>query len=139
RSPTATARSSPASSCGSGSRGRWRRSSATGRGAPRGRRGVAAGRGCPCEVVRLRVEVAEVAIVGDRPGDLEGALRFAAEAGVALIVTSGGLGPTADALTGEVVAAFAGAPLELDEDMRAHIAGILAGWAKRNGFAGPAL
>jgi nicotinamide-nucleotide amidase len=91
------------------------------------------------ELVRLGFEVAQVAIVGDRPGDLEGALRFAAEAGVALIVTSGGLGPTADDLTGEVVAAFAGAPLELDEDMRAHIAGILAGWAKRNGFAGPAL
>src|SRR5690349_14243809 len=91
------------------------------------------------ELVRLGFEVAQVAIVGDRPGDLEGALRFAADAGVALIVTSGGLGPTADDLTGEVVAAFAGAPLELDEDMRAHIAGILAGWARRNGFAGPAL
>jgi molybdopterin-biosynthesis enzyme MoeA-like protein len=31
--------------------------------------------------VRLGFEVAQVAIVGDRPGDLEGALRFAAEAG----------------------------------------------------------
>src|SRR6476661_8876679 len=76
---------------------------------------------------------------GDRPEDLEGALRYAADAGAALIVTSGGLGPTADDLTGEVVAAFAGAPLELDEAMQEHIAGILAGWARRNGFGGPAL
>src|SRR6476661_8564918 len=91
------------------------------------------------ELVRLGFEVAQVAIVGDRPSDLEGALRFAAEAGVALIVTSGGLGPTADDLTAEVVAGYAEAPLELDEGMRAHIAGILAGWARRNGFAGPAL
>ena len=59
--------------------------------------------------------------------------------GVALIVTCGGLGPTADDLTGEVVAAFAGGPLELDEEMRAHIAGILARVRARNGFAGPAL
>ncbi len=91
------------------------------------------------ELGRLGFEVAHVVIVGDRPEDLEGALRFAADAGAALIVTSGGLGPTADDLTAEVVAAFAGAPLELDEAMRAHIAGILAGWAARNGFAGPAL
>ena len=33
------------------------------------------------ELVRLGFEVAQVAIVGDRPEDLEGALRFAAEAG----------------------------------------------------------
>ncbi len=91
------------------------------------------------ELERRGFEVAHVAIVGDRREDLEGALRFAADGGAALIVTSGGLGPTADDLTAEVVAAFAGAPLELDEAMHAHIAGILAGWAARNGFAGPAL
>ena len=91
------------------------------------------------ELGRLGFEVAHVTIVGDRPEDLAAALRFAADAGAALIVTSGGLGPTADDLTAEVVAGFAGAPLELDEAMRAHIAAILAGWAARNGFAGPAL
>jgi nicotinamide-nucleotide amidase len=57
----------------------------------------------------------------------------------ALVVTSGGLGPTADDLTGEVVAAFAGVPLELDERMRERIAGILEAWARRTGFGGPAL
>jgi nicotinamide-nucleotide amidase len=91
------------------------------------------------ELGRLGLEVAHVAIVGDRPEDLAAALRFAGDAGVALIVTSGGLGPTADDLTGEVVAEFAGVPLELDEPMRAHIAEILAAWAARTGFDGPAL
>ncbi len=91
------------------------------------------------ELGRLGLEVAHVAIVGDRPEDLAAALRFAADSGVALIVTSGGLGPTADDLTGEVVAEFAGVPLELDEPMRAHIAEILAAWARRTGFDGPAL
>jgi nicotinamide-nucleotide amidase len=91
------------------------------------------------ELGQLGFEVAHVAIVGDRPEDLAAALRFAADAGVALIVTSGGLGPTADDLTAEVVAEFAGVPLQLDEAMRAHIATILAGWASRTGFDGPAL
>ena len=91
------------------------------------------------ELGRLGFEVAHVAIVGDRREDLAAALGFAADSGVALIVTSGGLGPTADDLTGEVVAEFAGVPLELDEPMRAHIAEILAAWATRTGFDGPAL
>jgi nicotinamide-nucleotide amidase len=91
------------------------------------------------ELGRLGFEVAHLLVVGDRPDDLAAALHFVADAGVALIVTSGGLGPTADDLTGEVVASFAGVDLVLDEAMREHIAGILAGWAKRTGFAGPAL
>lgn len=48
-----------------------------------------------------------------------------------LIVTSGGLGPTADDLTAEVVARFAGLPLLLDEGMEAKIAAILRGFARR--------
>jgi nicotinamide-nucleotide amidase len=87
----------------------------------------------------LGFEVAHLLVVGDRPDDLAAALTFVADAGVALIVTSGGLGPTADDLTAEVVAAFAGVDMALDEAMREHIAGILAGWAARTGFAGPAL
>ena len=53
-------------------------------------------------------------VVGDRPDDLRAALDFLAGQGVDLIVTSGGLGPTADDLTAEVVAEFAGRPLALD-------------------------
>jgi nicotinamide-nucleotide amidase len=47
----------------------------------------------------LGVEVAHITVVGDRPEDLEAALDFMAAEGMDLIVTSGGLGPTADDLT----------------------------------------
>jgi nicotinamide-nucleotide amidase len=77
------------------------------------------------------VEVAHILIVGDRPADLEAALRFMAAEGMDLVVTSGGLGPTADDLTAEVVGRFAGRELVLDEEMEAKIAAILRGFAKR--------
>jgi len=51
----------------------------------------------------LGVEVAHVLVVGDRPENLSAALRFLADQGVDLIVTSGGLGPTADDLTAETL------------------------------------
>jgi nicotinamide-nucleotide amidase len=74
----------------------------------------------------LGVEVAHLTCVGDRPSDLAAALRFLACQGVELIVTSGGLGPTADDVTAAVVAQFAGVELELDEAMERQIAAILA-------------
>jgi competence/damage-inducible protein CinA-like protein len=77
------------------------------------------------------VEVAHILVVGDRPEDLEAALRFMAAEGMDLIVTSGGLGPTADDLTAEIVARFAGRDLVLDEEMEAKIAEILRGFARR--------
>jgi nicotinamide-nucleotide amidase len=77
------------------------------------------------------VEVAHILIVGDRPEDLEAGLRFMAAEGMDLIVTSGGLGPTADDLTAEVVARFSGRELVLDEEMLEKIAEILRGFAKR--------
>ncbi|MGQ0575125.1 MAG: competence/damage-inducible protein A [Pseudonocardia sp.] len=78
----------------------------------------------------LGFEVAHVLLVGDRPGDLAAALDHVAAS--ALVLTSGGLGPTADDLTAEVVARFAGAPMEPDEALRAHIAARVAQWARRN-------
>lgn len=72
------------------------------------------------------LEVAYLICVGDRPADLAAALRFLADQGIGLIVTSGGLGPTADDLTAEVVAGLAGVELELDEAMERQIAAILA-------------
>ncbi|MDT7711879.1 MAG: nicotinamide-nucleotide amidase [Pseudonocardiales bacterium] len=74
----------------------------------------------------LGVEVAHLICVGDRPSDLAAALQFLADQGVELIVTSGGLGPTADDVTAAVVAQFAGVELELDEAMERQIAAILA-------------
>jgi nicotinamide-nucleotide amidase len=77
------------------------------------------------------VEVAHILVVADRPDDLEAALRFMEAEGMDLIVTSGGLGPTADDLTAEIVARFAGREMVLDEEMEAKIAGILSGFAQR--------
>jgi nicotinamide-nucleotide amidase len=79
------------------------------------------------------VEVAHILIVGDRPEDLEAALRFLAGEGMDLIVTSGGLGPTADDLTAEVVARFAGRELVLDPEMEDKISAIIRAFARRRG------
>jgi nicotinamide-nucleotide amidase len=77
------------------------------------------------------VEVAHILVVADRPDDLEAALGFLAAEAMDLIVTTGGLGPTADDLTAEVVARFAGREMRLDEAMEAKIAEILSGFAQR--------
>jgi len=77
------------------------------------------------------VEVAHILVVADRPNDLEAGLRFMAAEGMDLIVTTGGLGPTADDLTAEIVARFAGRRMILDEEMEAKIAEILSGFAQR--------
>jgi competence/damage-inducible protein CinA-like protein len=77
------------------------------------------------------VEVAHIDVVADRPDDLRAALEFMADQGVDLIVTTGGLGPTADDLTAEVVARFAGREMVLDEEMEAKIAEVLSGFAQR--------
>jgi nicotinamide-nucleotide amidase len=82
----------------------------------------------------LGVEVAHILIVGDRPDDLRAALRFMAAEDMDLIVTSGGLGPTADDLTAEIVAGFADRKLVLDEEVEEKIAQILRGFARRFNF-----
>jgi competence/damage-inducible protein CinA-like protein len=76
-------------------------------------------------LLELGVELAHITITGDRPEDMEAQLRFMRDQGMDLVVTSGGLGPTADDLTVEVVAGFAGRELVLDEDLEARIAEIL--------------
>jgi nicotinamide-nucleotide amidase len=76
-------------------------------------------------LLELGVELAHVTICGDRPQDIEAQLRFLAEEGVDLIVTSGGLGPTADDMTVEMVARFTGRELILDDDLEDKIATIL--------------
>jgi nicotinamide-nucleotide amidase len=85
-------------------------------------------------LAELGIEVAHILIVADRPDDLEAGLRFLAGEGMDLIVTSGGLGPTADDLTAEVVARFAGRELILDEEVEGKIAEVLKGFAKRFKF-----
>ncbi|MET0730908.1 MAG: molybdopterin-binding protein, partial [Solirubrobacterales bacterium] len=87
----------------------------------------------------LGVEVAHILVVGDRSSDLDAGLRFLASEDCDLIVTSGGLGPTADDLTAEVVAEFADVDLVLDEGMEEKIARIIAGFARRLRFDPDAL
>lgn len=71
------------------------------------------------------VDIAEVIVVGDRHEDLRESLEFLAGSGVDLIVTSGGLGPTADDLTAEVVGAVQGRALLLDPELETRIAEIV--------------
>ncbi|MFV8247118.1 competence/damage-inducible protein A [Mycolicibacterium peregrinum] len=77
------------------------------------------------QLLELGVELAHITICGDRPRDIAAQLRFLADEGVDLIVTSGGLGPTADDLTVATVAEFCGRELVLDEAMEERIAAIL--------------
>lgn len=65
------------------------------------------------------------------PPTSEAQLRFLRDEGVDLIVTTGGLGPTADDLTVATVANFCGRDLVLDETMEATIASIIATWMAR--------
>ncbi len=76
-------------------------------------------------LLELGVELAHITICGDRPGDIEAQLRFLADEGVDVIVTSGGLGPTADDMTVETVARFCGRELVLDVELEDKIAAIL--------------
>lgn len=73
----------------------------------------------------LGVDVAHNVIVGDRPGDVRDALGWLAGAGMDLIITSGGLGPTEDDLTAQVVGEFQERPLSLDADLEGRIWAIL--------------
>jgi nicotinamide-nucleotide amidase len=79
----------------------------------------------------LGVDLAYTAIVGDRPEDMEATLRFMAEEGMDLVLTSGGLGPTADDLTAELVGRFQGLEMELDEALSERIAEIVRPLLKR--------
>jgi nicotinamide-nucleotide amidase len=79
----------------------------------------------------LGVDLAYTTIVGDRPQDMHAALQFMADRDVDLVLTSGGLGPTADDLTAEVVGGFQGRAMVIDGELEGRIAKILEGVAKR--------
>lgn len=86
-------------------------------------------------LLELGVELAHITICGDRPRDIEAQLRFLAGEGVDLIITSGGLGPTADDLTVDTVARFCGRDVVLDAALEARIAEIIKPLMAR--FTGP--
>ena len=79
----------------------------------------------------LGVDLAYTEIVGDRPEDMHAALGFMAEQGMGIVLTSGGLGPTADDLTAEVVGVFQGREMVLDETVEQRITEILRPMSKR--------
>ncbi|MDF2824189.1 MAG: competence/damage-inducible protein cinA, partial [Mycobacterium sp.] len=76
-------------------------------------------------LLELGVELAHITLCGDRPEDIEAQLRFLAAEGVDLIITSGGLGPTADDMTVAMVSKFCGRDLILDAGLEEKIADIL--------------
>jgi nicotinamide-nucleotide amidase len=79
----------------------------------------------------LGIQPVRITIVGDGPADLEAAL----DEGLAydLLCVSGGLGPTHDDRTVELLAAAAGAELRLDEELRLQIGEISRRVAARIG------
>lgn len=96
--------------------------------------GIIADRNGPWLSEQLRergVQLAHVMVVGDRPHDLRAALDFLAAEGMDLVITTGGLGPTADDLTTEIVADFSGRPLKLDEALEERIRRIVEGLRAR--------
>ncbi|MCW2588644.1 MAG: competence damage-inducible protein [Mycobacterium sp.] len=84
------------------------------------------------QLLELGVELAHITICGDRPEDIQAQLRFLASEGVDLIVTSGGLGPTADDMTVAMVAQFCGRDLVLDPELEQTIANILKKLMRRS-------
>jgi nicotinamide-nucleotide amidase len=70
-------------------------------------------------LLRLGVDPVRITVVGDEPAELEGALSE----GLAheLLVVSGGLGPTHDDRTLELLARAAGVELHTDEELAAEI------------------
>lgn len=75
------------------------------------------------------IEPARVLVVGDRPESLEAAFREALEAD--LVVTSGGLGPTHDDRTVELLARVAGRELVVDPRLEEEIGTVVLGLSTR--------
>jgi nicotinamide-nucleotide amidase len=75
------------------------------------------------------VEPERISVISDRPEQLEAALRDVLQ--LDLVVTSGGLGPTHDDRTIELLARAAGRELHVDEALEHEIAGVVRGLAER--------
>jgi nicotinamide-nucleotide amidase len=82
------------------------------------------------EALRLGLEPARIAIVGDGPDELEATLRDALASADAVLV-SGGLGPTHDDRTVELVAKALGVGLHVDTALEAQIEAVSRAAAER--------
>jgi nicotinamide-nucleotide amidase len=83
---------------------------------------------------RLGLDVGQVVVVGDRPEDLHSALAYLSATND-LVLTSGGLGPTADDLTAQVVGDFCGRESAVDEELADRIGAIVDRLMARRGWA----
>nr|MDQ3823462.1 molybdopterin-binding protein [Actinomycetota bacterium] len=81
------------------------------------------------EAVRLGLEPARILVVGDREDELEAALREGLAADLCLV--SGGLGPTHDDRTVEILARTARVELAVDEGLEREIEGVSRSLAER--------
>ena len=81
------------------------------------------------QLLALGFEPARISIVGDRADELEDALREGIQA--ELCIVSGGLGPTHDDRTIELLARAAGVGLYVDEAVERQIETISRGFAER--------
>jgi nicotinamide-nucleotide amidase len=83
------------------------------------------------ELLRRGIEPARIEIVGDDPAELEAALREGLRAD--LCAVSGGLGPTHDDRTVELLARAIGRDLVVEPALEDEIEGISRGIAERLG------
>ena len=81
------------------------------------------------EALRLGLEPARIAIVGDSADELEGALRDGLAADACFV--SGGLGPTHDDRTVEMVAKALGVGLHVDVELERQIEAVSRAAAER--------
>ena len=81
------------------------------------------------EALTLGLEPARIVVVGDDPAELEAALRENVDADALLV--SGGLGPTHDDRTVEMIARAAGIGVHVDPALEAEIEGVSRAIAQR--------
>ena len=72
------------------------------------------------QLAEAGIDVFYESTVGDNAGRIEAALRQALRR-AEVVITTGGLGPTEDDLTRDVVARVLGRPLQIDAAVLAHI------------------
>jgi nicotinamide-nucleotide amidase len=99
-------------------------------GAHRARSSTATARGCPSACASSASSTPTRSSSATARGP-DGRLRFFADAGMDVVCTSGGLGPTEDDLTARIVADFTGRAFVLDEALEGRIAKILERLTKR--------
>lgn len=80
-------------------------------------------------LLRHGIDPVRITVVGDEPAELEGALRSGLEED--LLVVSGGLGPTHDDRTIEMLAHVTGRPLAVDTELASGIEALSRRVAKR--------